>query len=88
MPLIKQGSSKKVIAISTGVSLPQYVVASQFSTNVAYSVSKSALNMVIAKFAATVKDVVFLAVTPGFVKTMQGRKHSHDFHAQKSHPLI
>lgn len=44
--------------------------------------------MVIAKFAATVKDVVFLAVTPGFVKTMQGREHSYDFHSQKSHPLI
>lgn len=53
---------------------PKYVLQFGHSATFAYGISKAALNMAVAKFALTYKDIVILAVSPGFVRSMQGRK--------------
>lgn len=53
---------------------PKYVLQFGHSATFAYGVSRAALNMAVAKFALTYKDIVFLAVSPSFVRSMQGRK--------------
>ena len=55
---------------------PAFALNSPNDNCVAYSTSKAALNMIVAKFALAYKEdgVVFLAVSPGLIKTMPGGK--------------
>ena len=55
---------------------PKFALTASVTTGVPYAASKAALNMVVVKFAARFKDegFVFLAVSPGLVKTLPGRK--------------
>lgn len=71
LPLLRNGNVKKVISLSTGVADPDFVIATGHSVSAAYSISKAALNMAVAKYAAEFKDegFVFLAVSPGLVDT-------------------
>lgn len=70
-PLIRAGTAKKVVAISTG--LADAELAAKFNLNVAapYSISKVALNMAVAKFSAqwAKEGVLFMTVAPGGVDT-------------------
>ncbi|KAJ7837343.1 hypothetical protein B0H14DRAFT_2362409 [Mycena olivaceomarginata] len=71
LPLLKNGSIKKVICISSGLGDPDVTVATQAVGEPSYSISKAALNMVVAKYAAQYKadGFTFLALSPGMVKT-------------------
>ncbi|KAJ7625329.1 hypothetical protein DFH06DRAFT_742855 [Mycena polygramma] len=71
LPLLKNGAAKKVLSLSTGIAdLPVTLLAGAVG-EVSYSISKAALNMVVAKYAAQYKadGFVFLAICPGAVKT-------------------
>ncbi|KAJ6489686.1 hypothetical protein C8R47DRAFT_1320235 [Mycena vitilis] len=71
LPLLKNGSAKKVITLSTGLADPDFTVLGEAPGQVGYSVAKAALNMVVAKYAAKYKadGFVFLAISPGMVDT-------------------
>ncbi|KAJ8581524.1 hypothetical protein M405DRAFT_751657, partial [Rhizopogon salebrosus TDB-379] len=63
--------SKKVITLSTGLADLDLTINSEFVTSAPYSISKAAVNMVNAKYAAQYKPegFVFLAISPGLVDT-------------------
>lgn len=71
IPLIQAGRIKKIIAISSGHADVDITAKYQVSDNAIYSISKTALNMAIAKFSAQYakEGILFLSVSPGFVDT-------------------
>ena len=71
IPLIKQSSIKKVITISTGMADFDLVNKFEIDNAAPYAISKSAANMVVAKYNALYKKngVLFLAISPGLVDT-------------------
>lgn len=71
LPLLKAGTTKKVISISTPGADLDLIVATEGTQDAAYCVSKAALNMVVAKYAAQYKKdgFTFLALSPGLVQT-------------------
>lgn len=75
LPLIRKGYAKKIIAISTGMADSDLV--NRFLIGVAspYSISKIALNMLVAKYNVAYKSegILFLAVSPGLVDTSEGK---------------
>lgn len=73
MPLVLKGEAKKVITISSGFADPDLTRNYDIGTAPLYSVSKAAVNMVVAKFSAEYREegVLFLALTPGTVDVGQ-----------------
>ncbi|KAH8202049.1 hypothetical protein TruAng_003804 [Truncatella angustata] len=71
MPLIFKGQVKKVIAISSGHSDLDLITKYNIEFAPLYTISKAALNAVIAKFSAQYSEdgVLFLSVCPGMVDT-------------------
>lgn len=71
MPLILKGRAKKVIAISTGSADPEMTLKADIFQAPAYSISKAALNMAVAKFSAVYREkgVLVMAICPGAVNT-------------------
>lgn len=71
LPLLRKGTAKKVITISSGMGDLDFTSRTGISTQAPYSISKAALNMVIVKYAAQYKSegFVFLAISPGLVNT-------------------
>lgn len=80
IPLLRAGAAKKVITISTGFADLDVTILTGIALSVPYSVSKAAVNMVNAKYAAELKDegFTFLAIAPGFVKTTQFEENASD----------
>lgn len=74
IPLLKQGQQKKVLVVTSAMGSPAFALEAANTYAVSYATSKAALNMITAKYALAYKDegIVFLAVSPGLVKTMQG----------------
>ncbi|OBZ72809.1 putative oxidoreductase C24B10.20 [Grifola frondosa] len=73
LPLLRAGRTKKVVALSTGLADVELTLVSGFAVHAPYSISKVALNMAVAKYAAEFRGegFVFLAVSPGLVNTKQ-----------------
>ncbi|KAH9946746.1 hypothetical protein B0H21DRAFT_742225 [Amylocystis lapponica] len=71
LPLVRAGTVKTVVSLSTGIADTDFVRAAGHALSAPYCISKAALNMVVAKYAARFKDegVVFLALSPGLVNT-------------------
>jgi NAD(P)-dependent dehydrogenase (short-subunit alcohol dehydrogenase family) len=71
LPLIKNGKTKKVVTISSGMTDEKLAVEFSLFEAPSYSISKSAMNMVIAKFQAEFKEegIIFMGVCPGTVNT-------------------
>lgn len=74
LPLLRKASQTslaKVITISSGAGSTEFTVKAGFDFAVPYGVSKAAVNMVNAKYAAKfkVENFVFLALSPGMVNT-------------------
>ena len=71
IPLIKQSSVKKVVTISTGMADVDLVNEFEIDNAAPYSISKSATNMLVAKYNARYKKdgILFLAISPGLVDT-------------------
>ncbi|KLO16139.1 NAD-binding protein [Schizopora paradoxa] len=74
VPLLRKGDLKKCIVISTTAGSPRVAAETSFAHFVGYGISKAGVNLATAKYAARFKDegIIFLAVTPGMVKTMPG----------------
>ena len=73
LPLIFKGKTKKVISITTGLADVDSTNLMGVEVAPLYSVSKAALNMVVAKFNAQYKKdgVLFLSISPGVVEVGQ-----------------
>ncbi|KAH7034524.1 putative carbonyl reductase [Microdochium trichocladiopsis] len=71
MPLILNGHAKKVIAISTGAADTEMTLKPEMYQATAYSITKAALNMAVAKFSAVYRreGVLVMAICPGAVAT-------------------
>ncbi|EPS40351.1 hypothetical protein H072_5837 [Dactylellina haptotyla CBS 200.50] len=71
LPLIKKGDLKKIAVLSTGIADVDATLAWGMPGNVPYCVSKTAVNMIVAKYATQVKEdgVTIVAISPGLVLT-------------------
>ncbi|KAI0088543.1 short-chain dehydrogenases/reductase [Irpex rosettiformis] len=80
LPLLRAGTTKKCLTISSSLGSPRFTNANDFSTFPSYGMSKAALNLAMAKYASRFRDegLVFLTISPGLVKTMIGTKEEVD----------
>ncbi|KAI5863713.1 NAD(P)-binding protein [Durotheca rogersii] len=71
IPLIRRGSVKKVIAISTGMADVDLVTKFDIATAAPYALSKVGLNLVVAKYSAEFRSegILFMSISPGLVNT-------------------
>jgi NAD(P)-dependent dehydrogenase (short-subunit alcohol dehydrogenase family) len=71
LPLLKNGKAKTVVTLSSGLGDLDLTMGTEFVVSGPYSISKAAVNMVNAKYAAQYKPegFVFLAISPGLVNT-------------------
>jgi NAD(P)-dependent dehydrogenase (short-subunit alcohol dehydrogenase family) len=71
LPLLKNGKAKTVVTLSSGLGDLDLTMGTEFVVSAPYSISKAAVNMVNAKYAAQYKPegFVFLAISPGLVNT-------------------
>lgn len=71
LPLVKKGSAKKVIVLSSGVGDLDFALKSGDPTSAPYCISKAAVNVTVAKYANQYKTegIIFLAISPGLVNT-------------------
>jgi len=80
LPLIKKSKIKKVITISTGMA--DLDLVNQFSVGMAapYSISKAAVNLLIAKYNAAYasQGILFMSISPGLVDTNEGKSPSEE----------
>lgn len=69
MPLVRKGSVKKVIAISSGHVDLSLINDMGVENSALYSASKAALNVIVAKFSAQYKEdgVLIFSMSPGIV---------------------
>ncbi|KAH9837555.1 uncharacterized protein C8Q71DRAFT_548783 [Rhodofomes roseus] len=69
LPLLRKGSTKKIIIISTGGGERNIVWQARLNMTAAYGVTKCAENMVMTKYAAELVDEGFVvaAISPGVV---------------------
>ena len=74
LPLIEQGTEKKIVHISTGMSDTDFIRTTGIPVVVPYSVGKAALNVLVAKYATELapKGIKVLALSPGWVDTYEG----------------
>ncbi|KAK5958765.1 hypothetical protein OHC33_000608 [Knufia fluminis] len=73
LPLIQKGNAKKVIALGTGMADDALTVEYDLDIAGPYSISKAAMNTVVAKYSAEFRKegILFLSLSPGFVQTGQ-----------------
>jgi NAD(P)-dependent dehydrogenase (short-subunit alcohol dehydrogenase family) len=71
LPLVKKGSVKKVLSISTGMADFELCAKYEIWESAPYSISKAALNAAIGKYAARYgkEGILFLSISPGVVDT-------------------
>lgn len=71
LPLVKHGSVKKVVNLSTGVADLELIHATGLAVGAPYAASKSAANVIVAKYAEALKEegILFLSMSPGYVLT-------------------
>ncbi|KAF1816828.1 NAD(P)-binding protein [Eremomyces bilateralis CBS 781.70] len=71
LPLILKGTTKKVIAISTGMADIDFIAKFGVTIGSPYAISKAAMNAAVAKFSAQYagQGVLFLNISPGLVNT-------------------
>jgi NAD(P)-dependent dehydrogenase (short-subunit alcohol dehydrogenase family) len=73
LSLVKNGTAKKIVAISSGLADREVTLKSGTSSEVVYSAMKAAVNVVVAKFAVALKSdgITLLALSPGVVNTKE-----------------
>lgn len=71
LPLLRAGKTKKVICVTSVLSDAELAAKHEITADPIYSISKAAMNMAVAKYAAQYKRAgfVFLAISPGVVQT-------------------
>ena len=71
LPLVKNGTAKKVVVISTGMADHDLVNNGGIWNGAPYTISKAAVNMVVSKYNARLgpQGILFFALSPGVVAT-------------------
>lgn len=71
IPLLSKGREKKVFTLSTGMADIDLINQVDIAVAAPYSISKGAVNVVVAKYNALYKSegILFMAISPGFVDT-------------------
>ncbi|KAF2005037.1 putative short-chain dehydrogenase, partial [Amniculicola lignicola CBS 123094] len=71
LPLIEQGTAKKVVHISTGMADTDLILGAGVAGSIPYSASKAMMNCVVAKYSVELKakDIHVVAMSPGWVET-------------------
>ncbi|KIX98406.1 uncharacterized protein Z520_05707 [Fonsecaea multimorphosa CBS 102226] len=71
LPLIKKGRVKKVATLTSGMGDLDFINELGIWESAPYSISKAAVNVVVAKYSARYKDegILFLSISPGVVDT-------------------
>ena len=71
LPLIRKGKDKKIVDISSGIVDLPLVEKTGVTSGVPYAISKASTNILVAKFAAELRDegIWVLALSPGWVNT-------------------
>ncbi|KLO12360.1 NAD-binding protein [Schizopora paradoxa] len=85
LPLLRAGETKKCIITSSEMGSLKYILKNDVSFAPGYSMSKAAVNVAVAKFAVKHKEegIIFLSLTPGFVKTSLAPKEKAEaFYAE------
>ncbi|KLO10732.1 NAD-binding protein [Schizopora paradoxa] len=74
LPLLRAGTTKKCIIIGSALGSHKFARRSEVLQYSGYSMSKAALNIAAARYASKYKGegLIFLTITPGLVKTLQG----------------
>jgi len=79
--LIRKGSVKKIISISSGMADPDVILKAGAQGSIIYAAAKAALNMVIVKYAIELKPegIALMTLSPGIINTRnETRKFSFD----------
>ncbi len=80
LPIIKNGQTKKIVTISSGMTDEKLAVKFELYEAPTYSITKTAMNMVNVKYQAEFKKdgIIFMGVCPGNVDTghYNNSKHS------------
>jgi len=86
LPLLHAGSLKKVITLSSALGDLDATLEVGIPYSPSYSISKAAVNMVVAKYAVDHKKngFVFLALSPGMVDTKTSPPTAEDIEASKA----
>ncbi|KAK9242251.1 hypothetical protein V1506DRAFT_548159 [Lipomyces tetrasporus] len=76
LPLVKNGSVKKIIVVSSGMADTELVRSAGVAEALTYSASKSAANVLVAKYSVELKKfgITIIAMSPGLVDTSEGKK--------------
>ncbi|KAI9045163.1 NAD(P)-binding protein [Aspergillus affinis] len=71
LPLVKKGTAKKVITITSGMADIDFISAFDIVSGAPDSISKAAMNATYAKLSAQYKEegILFLGISPGLVDT-------------------
>lgn len=71
LPLVRSGTVKKVLNLSTGVADLELLHITGHDFGAPYAASKAAANVVVAKYGSALKGegILFLSVSPGYVLT-------------------
>jgi NAD(P)-dependent dehydrogenase (short-subunit alcohol dehydrogenase family) len=71
LPLIERGTEKKIVHTTTGLSEPDFTLATGIPGLVPYTGSKAMMNVIIAKYGVELrpKDIHIVAISPGWVET-------------------
>jgi len=83
LPLIRKGSAKKLIYITSGNGVPEVIRVSGIPNLLGYCTSKAAGNIVMAKYHAELQGegIKTLSLSPGWVDTESGRPPPEAFDA-------
>ncbi|CAH0047437.1 unnamed protein product [Clonostachys solani] len=78
MPLVQRSSIKKIIALTSGMGSCAFTNDSGIDGGIPYSVSKAAVNMLVAKYNVTYKSegVLTMGICAGSVDTFEGERPS------------
>lgn len=78
IPLLKNSSTKKVLSVSSSIGDLELTLLGDVVAEPSYSISKAAINMVVAKYAAQYREegFTFLAICPGMVRTSMAPSQS------------
>lgn len=81
LPLIRKGTVKKIVAISSGHADMDLILDGGVSVSLIYSAAKAAMNVVIAKYGMELKPegIKFLTLSPGYVATSQAARKCLSF---------
>ncbi|KAF2659457.1 NAD(P)-binding protein [Lophiostoma macrostomum CBS 122681] len=71
LPLVRASSIKKIVVTSSGMADTDLILTSGAAGGVPYTLSKAAVNALVAKYAAEFEDtgIVIIALSPGLVLT-------------------